>query len=617
MCGITGIFAFNMVGGLNMINLSNANKTQIHRGPDNFQLYHDQTVGLGHTRLAVLSPGEEGNQPMWDVSARYCIVYNGEIYNYQDFIPELEGEGVMLTTGTDTEVLLYLLIKHGKAVLPKLNGFFAFAFYDTQNVQVLLARDPMGIKPLYYYHDQDKFMFGSEMQSILAYGIEKEVDYTALLYYLQLNYVPAPYSMVKGVRKLLPGHYIDVGGGEVRVEKIPSTEEDPVSEGSLSELLESSVKKRLMSDVPLGSFLSGGVDSSIIAGLAARHTEQLHTFSVGYSDDKYFDETSYARKVARHIGSEHTVFELSRKTMGSNLEAVLDHFDEPFADSSAIAVYELSRQVRQQVTVALSGDGADELFGGYTKHRAWARAAAGTTMGSFVTAMKPLWWMLPKSRSSPGGNAVRRLHRFSKLGSMTPVERYWFLASFQGASDAQAFLSAPYQMEGDEVSERINALINDDTDSILRADQQLVLPDDMLKKVDLMSMASGLEVRVPFLDQSVVNWANRQPAAAKFGPDYSKQLLREEFSGLLPAEIFERSKKGFEVPLLHFLKKDLKKLVKEELLSKAFIQSQGIFDPGRIEQTKRQLYSMNPSDSHAKVWALLVFQWWWRKNFGG
>ena len=325
----------------------------------------------------------------------------------------------------------------------------------------------------------------------------------------------------------------------------------------------------------------------------------------------------YAKKVAKHIGTNHSVFSLSRKDLSDDLEAVLDHFDEPFADSSALAVYALSKHVKNEVTVALSGDGADELFGGYNKHRALARVADPGGLDSAVAALKPLWWAMPKSRNSSGGNLFRKLHRFSRLSGMSAEERYWFLASFQSDKEVLSFLKdAGDRFDYNERRNEISSIVNDDLNSMLLADQQLVLPDDMLKKVDLMSMAHGLEVRVPFLDARVVKWANAQPAVSKFGPDYSKKLLRDTFDDLLPRDIFDRPKKGFEVPMLYFLRKNLKKLIKDDLLSKEFIASQAIFEPRSIEQLKRKLFSVNPGDSHAKVWALLVFQWWWRKNLG-
>ena len=290
MCGITGIFAFNMVGGLNMINLANSNKKLVHRGPDNFQVFHDQSVGLGHTRLSVIDPSEQGNQPMWDSSGGYCIVFNGEIYNFRDYISEIESDGVQLRSHSDTEVLLYLFIKYGIDCVGKLNGCFSFAVYDVQQSHLTVVRDRMGIKPLYYYFDQDKFLFASELQAILEYGLEAEVDTSALAFYLQLNYTPAPLTMVKGVRKLMPGHYLSITFDGV--EELPYKQDIGFdSDAGFFERLDNAVSDRLISDVPLGSFLSGGVDSSIVAALAARHSSDLHTFSIGYSDDKYFDET--------------------------------------------------------------------------------------------------------------------------------------------------------------------------------------------------------------------------------------------------------------------------------------------------------------------------------------
>ncbi|MCX8492526.1 MAG: asparagine synthase (glutamine-hydrolyzing), partial [Cyclobacteriaceae bacterium] len=383
MCGITGILAFNLVGKFNLINVTTATAALSKRGLDHQGLYTDQFVGLGHRRLSIIDTSTAAHQPMWDKEFRYSIIFNGAIFNFQELKKELESKGVTFTTQSDTEVLLKLYLSEKEKCLNKLNGFFAFCIYDKQEQTFFVARDRYGIKPLLYLFDEDKFIFASEMKSILAYGIEKTIDYSSLNTYLQLNYIPAPATIFTNVKKLIPGHYATIRKKEMTVccyYKIPY-ERDSLSHVSydnakkkLHTLLEASVQQRLIADVPLGAFLSGGIDSSVIVGLASKHKPDLHTFSIGFRDEAFFDETKYARLVANHFNTEHTVFSLTNDDLYRHVHSILDYIDEPFADSSAIAVYILSQETRKHATVALSGDGADELLAGYNKHEAFLKS---------------------------------------------------------------------------------------------------------------------------------------------------------------------------------------------------------------------------------------------------
>ena len=291
MCGITGIFAFNLVGKMNMIHLTNATMALAKRGPDFQDIYHDQFVGLGHRRLSIIDTSAIAHQPMWDETGRYAIVFNGEIFNFRELRSQLEAQGVSFRSTSDTEVLLQLLIREKENALNKLNGFFAFCFYDKQEQSFLLARDRYGVKPLLYLHDEDKFIFASEMKSITQYGIDKTIDYNSLYTYLQLNYIPAPDTIFKSVKKLLPGHYLTINNKHLSINcyyTIPYSVNSSISYESAKEkfknLLEASVHRRLVSDVPLGCFLSGGIDSSVITGLAKKYKPDLHTFSIGFKD---------------------------------------------------------------------------------------------------------------------------------------------------------------------------------------------------------------------------------------------------------------------------------------------------------------------------------------------
>ncbi|QSE97206.1 asparagine synthase (glutamine-hydrolyzing) [Fulvivirga lutea] len=629
MCGITGIYAFNMIGRVSMINVANATAALEKRGPDFQDIYNDNTVALGHRRLSIIDPTPEGHQPLWDMGKRYGIIFNGEIYNYRELKKELLAQGMQFQSETDTEVLLNLYINEGKACLNKLNGFFAFAIFDYQEKSLFIARDRMGIKPLYYLLDDDRLLFASEMKSIMEYGITKELDFTALHTYLQLNYIPAPKTIFKHVKKLLPGNYIEVKNGEVTIEPYYTIPYDrskttelnyEEQKKKLAELLESSVQKRLVADVPLGSFLSGGVDSSVIAALAKRHKDDLHTFSIGFQDEKFFDETEYARSVAKKIGTDHTVFSLTNDDLYKHVHSILDYIDEPFADSSAIAVYILSQETRKHATVALSGDGADELFAGYNKHAAFHRILEGGSAANMVGALQPLWYLLPKSRNSSITNTFRQLHRFSKGMKMTPKERYWTWAGFVNESNAMKLLSdgsknkLDQQQYTDFKSELLKHIPDKETiNDLLYTDMQLVLPDDMLTKVDRMSMANALEVRVPFLDHELVEFAFQLPVDSKINGSIRKRIVQDTFRDILPEELYNRPKKGFEVPLLKWFRKEMRHTIENELLSDSFVAEQGIFDVRTTRQLKKKLFSSNPGDVHAQIWGLIVFQHWWKK----
>lgn len=629
MCGITGIFAFNLVGKFNLIHVTAATQALHKRGPDFQDIYHDEKVGLGHRRLSIIDTSSAANQPMWDESKRYCLVFNGEIFNFLELKATLQNQGHTFQTQSDTEVLLRLLILESETCLNKLNGFFAFCFFDKEEQTFLLARDRFGVKPLLYLFDEDKFIFASEMKAMLKYGIEKEIDYTALHAYLQLNYIPAPRTIFKNVQKAMPGSFIKVRSKKIehgsyydihyQAAGDPTISFDHAKQ-KLTKLLEASVQRRLIADVPLGSFLSGGIDSSVITGLASRHKKNLHTFSIGFKDERFFDETEYARLVARHFNTEHTVFSLTNQDLYQHVHNILDYIDEPFADSSAINVYILSKETRKHATVALSGDGADELLAGYNKHAAFHRILNPGWKEQVATTLAPLWKSLPKSRNNFLSNKVRQHHRFAEGAKLSSADRYWHWAGLANEENALALMSERSKNEFQKFDYKSYkaSLLNtipakENMNDILLTDTNLVLPNDMLTKVDLMSMANGLEVRTPFLDVEVVNFVFSLPSDYKITAFIRKRVLQEAFREMLPKQLYNRPKKGFEVPLLKWLRHEMKSLIEDDLLSQSFVVDQGIFDYPEIEKLKKKLYSNNPEDVHAQIWALVVFQWWWRK----
>jgi asparagine synthase (glutamine-hydrolysing) len=628
MCGITGIYSFNQ-NAENVLPLVKKAVSQLNkRGPDAKGFYCHNHVALGHARLSIIDITDAAAQPFTDGTGRYTIVFNGEIFNFKDLKQPLVNAGIQFRSQSDTEVILNLFILEGPDSLQKLNGFFAMAIYDNIEGSLFIARDRMGVKPLLYFKDETKFCFASEMKALMEYNIPKSIDNASLYAYLQLNYIPGNDSIFEGVKKLAPGNYLIIKENKTEQHeyyRIPA--DSGLSDISLNyvdaqkhlaELLDSSVKQRLISDVPLGAFLSGGIDSSVVVALASRHTDKLKTFSIGYRDEPLFDETKYAELVARKFNTEHTVFSLSNDDLFSVLFNVLDYTDEPFADSSALAVYILSQHTRSKVTVALSGDGADELFAGYNKHMAEYRIRNEGLKEKSVIALKPLWNILPKSRNGSFSNTIRQFQRFATMAGLSARERYWFLCSITPESNAASLLKSKFNKE--EFVNRKNTIIENieekgSLNQVLCADMKMVLANDMLVKVDMMSMANSLEVRTPFLDYRIVDYVSSLPDSYKIDSSGRKKILKDTFRNILPSELYNRPKHGFEVPLLKWMRKELFSLIFDDLLKKEFVEEQGIFNFNEIACLKKQLLSHNPGDAAARIWALVVFQWWWKKYF--
>jgi len=634
MCGIVGAYGFkNNVNDLQPF-IQPAAQQLSKRGPDNQNTVLLGNTVLGHARLSIIDTSSAGNQPMYDESGRYALIFNGEIYNYKLLKKDLAQKGYTFHSDSDTEVLLKLYIEYKEACLEKLNGFFGFAIYDKLEDKLFVARDRIGIKPMLFYVDENLLVFGSEIKALLEFPIKKELNYNAAYTYFQINYVPGNETMLQGIKKLLPGHYFSIDKGELKVVQYYKINDAYKSKNyaslnyneaksKLNELMHQSIQRRLIADVPLGSFLSGGVDSSVVAYLSSQYSPNINTFSVGFKDEPYFDETKYANLVAKKIKTNHTVFSLSNDDLFAEIFNILDYLDEPFADSSAIAVYILCQKTKQKITVALSGDGADEIFGGYNKHHAELRARQTSLLNVLVKQGKPIWDALPKSRGSKLSNTTRQLSRFAEGLSLSNKDRYWRWCGYVSEKDATAYFSndkkqkisiAAYNDFKDTFLQHINN-DNSDLNDLLYADMQLILPNDMLQKVDLMSMANSLEVRVPFLDHEVVDFAFSLPAEYKIDSKRRKKILVDTYKDFLPEEIFSRPKHGFEVPLLKWFRNELKPLIENDLLNDSFIEQQGIFDLKTIQSIKNKLYSNSPEDAHAQIWALIVFQYWWKKYF--
>jgi asparagine synthase (glutamine-hydrolysing) len=628
MCGLTGVYAFNEQGKVFFPKIAAAVNAIIKRGPDSNGEFIHNNVALGHVRLSIIDVSDAASQPFSDESGRYTIVYNGEIFNYLELRETLLQKGIKFRSHSDTEVLLYLYISEGAAFLKKLNGFFAFAIYDKVEGSFFIARDRMGIKPLLVYNNENAFLFASEMKAMLAYGIPKELDYESIYTYLQLNYIPSPYSIFKNVYKLQPGTYLEIKNNTIKKEifyEIPFSGTDRTSiisyeaaQKELLTLLDESVKRRLVADVPLGAFLSGGIDSSVVVALASRYADKLNTFSIGYKDEPLFDETKYAELVANKFRTNHTVFKLTNDDLFANLHKVLDYTDEPYADSSALAVNILSMHTRKHVTVALSGDGADELFSGYLKHSAEYRLRKGGLLLNFIKWGTPLFSLLPQSRNTSFGNLNRQIVRFGKGMRLDEKERYWRWCGYRDELEAEnLMLHKPdkntYNHRKAEILKHITP--KGSFNEVLYTDMHLVLQNDMLVKVDMMSMENALEVRVPFLDYTVVDFAFGLPVDYKIRNNYRKCILQDSFRTILPEELYQRPKHGFEVPLLKWFSSELKSMITDDLLSDGFIEEQGLFSHKEIMQLKNKVFSSNPGDSVAQMWGLIVLQYWWEKYY--
>ena len=621
MCGITGYFQLNGSSPLPDDRIGAALGCIAHRGPDDEGIHRSGRAVLGHRRLSIIDTSAAGHQPFTDEGGRYTIAFNGEVFNFLELRSKLEAQGHTFRSHSDTEVVLRLFTTKGPAFLDDLNGFFAFAIHDAQEDTLFLARDRFGVKPLWWCEHEGRLLFGSELRSLLALGAPRIVDPVSLRTYFTHNYIPAPYSILQGVNKLLPGHAITINASGTKVERWYNAEQAASlyrASGSptqhLKTLLDDAVRIRLISDVPAGTFLSGGLDSSIISALAIRHKPDLHTFSIGY-DDPYYDETAYAETVARHIGSQHTTFTLRTNDLADHYADFLACFDEPFADQSALPSFLLNKHTREHVTVALSGDGADEVFGGYRKHQAELRVQDPGLAERLALLGGPLWRMLPRSRNNKITDRFRQLDKFARTAQLTREERYLLLASWddeldaaqltEGAANDRAFvqrraaITAPFARHAD-----LNGL--------LWADLFTVLPDDMLHKVDLTSMAHALEVRTPFLDKRVVEFAFSLPAEAKFHRGSGKHLLREAFGDLLPAVTIQRPKRGFEVPLTPLLLGPLASKVEAcrdpELLKVAGLR------PSAVEDLIARFRSNSPGSSQATVHALIVYLAWWKAH---
>ena len=632
MCGIAGTLTFD--GQQPTVEAVQCMIDAIaHRGPDAQGVYISDAVGLGHRRLAILDLSDAGKQPMCDREGKLWITYNGEIYNFMEIRRELEGRGYHFGSLTDTEVILNAYKEWGVDCIQRFNGMFAFALWDADQQRLWLARDRIGIKPLFYATNQGGFLFGSEIKAILAHPDfhQREIDYQALAYFLAVNYTPAPNTLLANVRQLLPGHMLlvspdgqmqDVSYWELRYDE-DHYGSDAACLAEYSALLEDSIRLRLVSDVPFGAFLSGGVDSSTIAyWMTQRLDDPLKTFTIGFGEAS-FDELSYAREVALSLKSEHYE-RMVNADHAQLLPKIVWHAEEPTADLSMVAVYAVAELARESVTMVQSGDGADETLAGYETYQASSYHRLYRALPGFVrtAGIERLVNALPMSDAKVSRN--EKLRRFVYGGRYASAEDAHALWRVIFNAEARAELLTPLShqplAQADILDVYRAAFAQSNArhplNRMLYVDTRLYLPSDMLVKVDRMTMAHGLEARVPFLDHRLVELAARIPPHLKL-KDYhrKKYLLKQAMRGKLPDAILTRKKAGFNVPNARWIKGGLKSFVLDAL-SPAQIWRMGWFEPRVVEKLLRDHYEEHADNSH-QIWCLLTLSLWWTQFIQG
>ena len=595
----------------------------VHRGPDASGHFMDDNVALAHRRLSILDLSDSGTQPMKSQSGRFVISFNGEIYNYRALRSTLELEGYSFRTGTDTEVLLALFERDGYRCLDHLNGMFAMAIWDTEAKQLFLARDRLGKKPLYYYEAGGQFAFASELKSLLKLPfVPRNLRPDAVKDYFAYQYIPDPKTIYLNIHKLPPGFWMVTDGQrstlhqywDVSFSKVSGQTSSEITDG-LYELIDDAVRLRMVSDVPLGAFLSGGVDSSAIVGLMAKQSERpVTTCSIGFDSERY-DEVLYARQVANQFRTDHHEFTV-RENVADNLTDIARYFDEPFADPSFVPTYFVSRLARQKVTVALAGDGGDENFAGYSKYRTdhIENCLRSLFPGFFRHYVFP-----PAARfaSLINHSAAAKAQSLLSTLALDPDEAFFttncfFRRSVWDDLVQGAFRSETADYDPAEITKAYyrNAGTDDHLSRILYTDIKTYLPGDILVKVDRMSMANSLETRAPLLDYRVVEYAAGIPSALKMKGAEKKHILKEAFSGLLPDAILYRKKMGFSVPMRDWLAKEIRQ-VAEGAFSNEHAGLAQFFDMKVV----RKLWQRH-LDGHAEytqeLWSMLAFELWWQ-----
>jgi asparagine synthase (glutamine-hydrolysing) len=644
MCGILGWYHRAASATMPQKAVFEAALTSLRqRGPDAEGLHYAPPIVLGHRRLAIIDCDLKSNQPMWDASGRYALVFNGMIYNFLSLKSDLCTQGYHFRTQSDTEVLLYHLIAHGVNGLAALDGFFAFGFWDNEAQSLLLARDRSGIKPLWLFADDQKIAFASTLQALLHLPLPRRLNPIAFPIGLQLNYLPPSVSPLMDFHSLSAGHYImyntsrSIPRDKDGMNKIASFSyiPDEINEwpehyyqdeewvkATFHQYLSQAVQKRLQADVPVGILLSGGLDSSIVTAIATEQQPGLHSFSITYPDFPAFDESSYALLVAQQFGTTHHAIPLTVPQLASCLSDVIDNLDTPLCDAAAINFYVLAQATSEHVRVALSGDGADELLGGYRKHMGEWQSRQKNILNSLLgmggpailTLVGPLqhWGSLRFKRKAE--LLARYIHGFRR----SPRERYLYWSSVCTPEWVTEYCRHHAHDALLALPELASYATDDSFEAVLLADQRLVLGGDMLPKIDLMGMAHALEVRSPFMDRDVVAFGRALPTEWKNDGRLGKIILRQTYAHTLPPQLFQRPKQGFEVPLGQvFRQSGLLPTIGDELLASG-THASAIFNPIAIQAILKAVAENDSSFRRADwtLWAIWVWTRWLNRVVG-
>jgi asparagine synthase (glutamine-hydrolysing) len=623
VCGICGIYHFGG-GTAGARALRAMSDVVVHRGPDGEGFHVAGPVGLGMRRLAIIDL-VTGDQPHYNEDRSVAVVCNGEIYNYRELRAVLASRGHTLRTRSDVEVIAHLYEDHGAGCLQHLRGMFTVAIWDAKARRLVLARDRLGIKPAYYAVTGGTLLFASELKSIFAYpGFRREVDTEALHHYLSLNYVPAPYTLARGVRQLPPGEYLTCDEGGIAVHPywdLRFHADETLGERewarSVRDALEDAVASHLVSDVPFGAFLSGGIDSSAVVAFMSRAlSDPVRTFSIDFAEES-FSEATFAELVARRFGTEHHVATATPELV-SLLDVLVWHADDCLADSSMIPVYLVARFAREAVTMVLTGDGGDEVFAGYPTYNAywvrrWYRRLPAAVRRHVVRRVVEA---LPVSLSKVSFDFKAR--RFVEGAELDAEEaHYWWRAILSESGKAELYSDAMRaSLDAAATSELYRrsfraADVDDALSRMLYVDTRLYLPADMLVKVDRMTMANALEARVPFLDHPLVELAARVPSAVKFKRRRQKYILKKALEGIVPPQVLRRRKAGFNVPVNAWLAGPLREHARS-VLSPERVRAAGFFRPAVVERLLDE-HTSRRRDNSFPLWGLMCFQLWYER----
>jgi asparagine synthase (glutamine-hydrolysing) len=624
MCGISGFYSFNEA--FSESELHAMTEMLAHRGPDASGYFVDDTVGLGHRRLSIIDLSETANQPMHSADGRYVMVYNGEVYNYQEIASELKKDfKTVFKTASDSESILEAYVKYGPGFLEKLNGMFALAIYDKEKKELFVCRDRIGIKPLYYFWDGHNFAFASELKALtkLAF-IPLQINRNAVYHFLHMGFVPAPYSIYKSIKKMDSATWIKISKDNLESstywspqqqvkEQVITKEKEAIVK--LSELLMSSVQYQIKSDVPFGVFLSGGIDSSLITANAVNLSGvKVNTFSIGFEENKY-NESVYAKSVANYVKTNHHEFIVSHKDAIDFIDTIFEAYSEPFADPSAIPTMLVSKLARKHVTVTLSGEGGDELFLGYGAYQ-WAKRLNQPLVKNFRHQIAGILTNYTK-RFNRHANYFLYPTEELKYSHILSQEQYYFSLQEADKLLTPEFISQT-ETQNTELLNNFGIEINnlrrtlDPMEKQALFDLQFYLQGDLLTKVDRASMHFSLETRVPYLDHRIIEFTLNLSPSLKYRNNVTKFLLKEILYQYIPKKFFDRPKQGFAIPLAKWLKHDLYFLI-DETLSKEVIEKYNIVNYSHVEQLKKEF--LNGKDYYySRLWLLIILHKWMKKH---